>query len=242
MLDFKALKRATVRDNAKQDELTAYLALCNSLLSYGKFYVGDRTAKGEPDIISKDNSIGVEVVAIDIRDGYRHSKYRLGGTVFTFMTTKDKKIDKTEEKIATKKMLKNKKVLKSYKQTRKDKLSRDPHRQEVSEYYTQFKRLVDYKHRRLEEGAYSASIARCLYIDSNYSYKPYLNLKRIKREYDAIAKKFDVKYDLTIINIEDRLYNVETLQEINKNDSNLQDKVTKQGIMNRYNESLQQSK
>ena len=208
------LSRVTIKENAQYEELKAFFVLSSSLLQNGRFIIGDDIPHGKPDIYATDNSIGVEVVTIELKEAFYHPAYKTDLKIFRFFDKPNKEFVLPNASTLHA-MLKNEKLKLKYKQYRKSKSQPKLIAKERSLYYKEFTKLITKKLNKLKYNHYNGCKKTCLFIQSNFAYKDFLNVNKLQAKYKEISKNYKKQFDTVLINFNDNLHNLKTGKKIN---------------------------
>lgn len=165
------------RDNARLEELTAYLSLYNVLDFYNRgMIIGDAVAGGEPDLFSVDHKLGVEVVICGTPKDYNYCKEKTGALTRKEYTSK----------------------VPYYKVAKYDKKSEEEFF--LAEFFGNLTSKLD----KLNNGSYSACENRNLFVFANMLPKN-AEPQQLFDIYADLSKNFDETFQRVFVSMNDQL-------------------------------------
>ena len=165
------------RDNARLEELTAYLSLYNVLDFYNKgMIIGDAVAGGEPDLFSMDHKLGVEVVVCGTPNDYIYCKEKTGSLFKKEFTSK----------------------VPYYKVAKYDKST------EEEIFLTEFASNLTSKLDKLNDGSYSGCEDRNLFVFANMLPKG-ANPNQLFDIYSDLSQYFDESFNSVFVSMNNEL-------------------------------------
>jgi len=214
-----------IKNNARKEEINAYLLLNEYLFKDKKVTIGDNVSIKEPDIFTDDHKIGLEVVTCELAEIYINAYHKSGAVEFYDETNYHSKTYQEQKKIRRSVSCKKNEL--NYYQSRKNNNDPDIINLEEKEYYQRMCIVLDDKLNRFNDGSYDSCQQKNLLVISDLSYKEFVNIDKITQIYNDIKKLYNKCFDNVFVLYNGNLYNISTNEEI--------DLTKKYNKLNSYN-------